>query len=77
MTYMVNIHEAKTNFSKLVHSVVHGQEIMIAMAGTPVAKLVPLKEKPTRRFGLLKGKMKISKDFDAPLSGEIYDSFEG
>jgi prevent-host-death family protein len=74
----VNIHEAKTHFSKLIDAVLHGQEIIIAMAGKPVAKLGPIKSvKPKRRFGVLKGKVKIAKDFDAPLSEEILREFEG
>ena len=74
---IVNIHEAKTHFSKLVDAVIHGNEILIATAGKPVAKLVPIKKKTQRRFGVLKGKVKISKDFDAPLSDEILSDFEG
>ncbi len=73
----INIHEAKTHFSKLVEAVMQGREIVIAKAGVPVAKLVPVKNmKPKRNFGLLKGKMKIAKDFDEPLSKEILTSFE-
>jgi prevent-host-death family protein len=72
----VNIHEAKTHFSKLVDAVIHGNEILIAMAGKPVAKLGPISKKPKRRFGVLKGKIKIAKDFDAPLSDEFLDAFE-
>ena len=73
---IINMHEAKTHFSKLVDSVIHGNEILIAMAGKPVAKLVPLSKKPERRFGVMKGKIKISKDFDAPLSDELLADFE-
>lgn len=71
---MVNIYEAKTHFSKLVEGVLHGNEVLIAMAGKPVAKLVPISKE--RRFGLLKGKIKIAKDFDAPLPNEFLDDFE-
>ena len=74
----VNIHEAKTHLSKLIDAAMHGQEIVIAKAGVPVAKLGPIfKEKPKRKFGVLKGKIKIAKDFDAPLSDEIIAEFEG
>jgi prevent-host-death family protein len=73
----VNIHEAKTHFSKLVDSVRHGNEVIIASAGIPVAKLSPISEKIERPFGVLKGKIKISKDFDEPLSNEILSDFEG
>ena len=73
---MVNIYEAKTHFSKLVDSVIHGDEIIIALAGKPVAKLGPISKKPQRKFGVLKGKIKIAKDFDAPLPDELLAAFE-
>lgn len=72
---IVNIHEAKTHLSKLVDAVIHGNEILIAMAGKPVAKLGPISKKP-KRFGVLKGKVKISKDFDSPLPEEFLSDFE-
>lgn len=76
--HMVNMWEAKTHFSKLVESAINGEVTIIAKSGKPVAKLVPiLAEKPKRRLGVLKGKIKIAEDFDAPLSDEILDSFEG
>jgi len=70
------MHEAKTHFSKLVDSVIKGNEIVIAMAGKPVAKLGPIEKKPKRRRGAMKGKIKIAKDFDEPLPEEILDAFE-
>lgn len=76
--HIVNIHEAKTQFSKLVESAINGEETIIAKSGKPVAKLVPIsKEKPKRRIGVLKGKIKIANDFDAPLPDDIMNSFEG
>lgn len=76
--HTVNIHEAKTNFSKLVDAVMHGEEIIIAKAGKPAAKLVPIVAiKPQRKPGALKGKIKISKDFNTPLPDDILDQFEG
>ncbi len=72
-----NIHEAKTHFSKLIDAVLHGHEILIAMAGKPVAKLGPISKKPPIKFGVLKGKIKIAKDFDAPLPDEFLNDFEG
>jgi prevent-host-death family protein len=76
--HIVNIHEAKTQFSKLVESVMHGKEMIIAKSGKPVAKLVPISsKKPKRRLGVLKGKIKIADDFDAPLPEDILSSFEG
>jgi prevent-host-death family protein len=64
---IVNIHEAKTNFSKLVDAVMHGDEIIIAKAGKPAAKLVLITTtKIKRKPGALKNKIKISSDFDTP-----------
>lgn len=76
--HTINIHEAKTHFSKLVELAMNGQETIIAKAGKPVAKLVPIfKGKPKRTLGVLKGKIKIANDFDAPLPDDILGSFEG
>jgi prevent-host-death family protein len=73
----VNIHEAKTHFSRLVERAERGEEIIIARSGRPVARLVPLEdlEKP-RVFGRMRGKIRIADDFDAPLPDEILDQFE-
>lgn len=76
--HILNIHEAKTQFSKLVESAMNGEETIIAKAGKPVAKLVPIGWKKTKRqAGVLKGKIKIADDFDAPLPDDILSSFEG
>ena len=76
--HIVNIHEAKTQFSKLVDAVMRGEEIVIAKAGKPAAKLIPITiEKPKRRFGILKGKLRIADNFDAPLPDDVLASFEG
>ncbi len=78
MSSTVNMHEAKTHFSKLIERVMQGEEIIIAKAGKPVAKLVPIeKSKPVRRFGLMKGQIKIAPDFDDPLPDDILAAFEG
>jgi len=74
---MVNIHAAKTHLSRLVDQAAAGDEIVIARAGKPVARLVPLAEKPKRILGLLKGQLKIPKDFDAPLPDDVLALFEG
>jgi len=72
----VNIHDAKTHFSKLVDEAASGQEIVIAKAGKPQALLVPFNKKPVvRRKGLLKGKIKISSDFDKPLPDNLLEQF--
>jgi prevent-host-death family protein len=75
---VVNIHEAKTQFSKLIEAVARGEEIMIARAGKPAAMLVPIQaEKPVRVPGAMKGKITIADDFDAPLPEELQAAFEG
>lgn len=62
---IVNIHEAKTNLSKLIAKTQKGEEVIIGKAGKPVAKLVEYKKKPVKRkFGALKGKIWVSDDFD-------------
>ena len=74
----VNIHAAKTQLSRLVEDAAKGEEIVIAKAGKPVARLVPLADaRPKRRLGGLAGKVQIPEDFDAPLPDDILDSFEG
>jgi len=74
----VNIHEAKTQFSKLVDAAMRGEETLIAKAGKPAARLVSIAPSKTRRkFGVLKGKIRISADFDAPLADDVLAGFEG
>ncbi len=74
----VNIHEAKTRLSKLVERVEAGEEVVIARAGKPAAKLVPLaKARGRRQLGLLDGKFKIPEDFNAPLPESVLRAFEG
>ena len=76
MTRTANIYEAKTHFSKLVEEVERGGEIIIARAGRPVARLVPLAENAQPRVpGVLKGRIKIADDFDAPLPDDYVDAF--
>jgi prevent-host-death family protein len=78
MTMIVNIHEAKTQFSKLLQRVLAGEEIVIAKAGTPVARLVPYTPQPSQRLpGSARGKIWIAPDFNAPLPAEVLDAFEG
>jgi prevent-host-death family protein len=72
----VNIHEAKTHFSKLLERVALGEEVIIAKAGKPVAKLVSIEpEKPRFKFGSAKGKFVVPEDFNDPLPKEIEDLF--
>jgi len=78
MALQVNIHEAKTHLSKLLARVREGEEIVIAKAGKPVARLIPVVEQPARRVpGSAKGKLMIAPDFDAPLPESVLESFEG
>lgn len=62
----VNMHEAKTHLSRLVQAVAAGQEVVIAKAGKPVAKLVPFQADSVERTpGIWRGKVKIADDFDS------------
>jgi len=60
----VNIHEAKTHLSRLLERVVLGEEIIIAKAGKPVAKLVPVHQPKTRIFGSARGEFVVPDDFN-------------
>ena len=74
----INIHEAKTHLSRLVEEVAAGGEIIIAKAGKPMARLVPLRVMPKRRqLGVFKGQLNILDNFDAPLPDDILTLFEG
>jgi prevent-host-death family protein len=75
----VNIYEAKTQLSKLVDLAASGQDIVIARAGKPVARLTGLDSKQNLLTGLgaLKGKGWIAEDFDAPLPDHVLAEFEG
>lgn len=74
----VNIYEAKRTLSKLVERAAAGEDVIIARAGKPVARLTKLKSAQRKiRFGVLKGKVKVAKDFDAPLPAEIVGEFDG
>lgn len=74
----VNIHEAKTHLSQLLEDVARGDDIIIAKAGKPIARLVAIdNDTAPRPLGLLKGKIWIADDFDAPLPEEILQSFGG
>jgi prevent-host-death family protein len=74
----INIHEAKTHLSRIVEDVAAGAEVIIAKAGRPVARLVPLESQaPRKRLGLFRGAFTVPDDFDAPLSDETLAGFEG
>ena len=66
-----NIHDAKTNLSRIIERVEHGEEIVISRAGHPVAKVVPLPRKPRRAGrGSLRGKLVLADDWDSPEVNE-------
>jgi len=74
----INIHQAKTQFSRLIERVAAGEEIIIAKSGKPIARLVPyVPKRAVRRPGSMRGKIRIKKNFDASLPKEILASFEG
>jgi prevent-host-death family protein len=77
MTESVNIHDAKTHLSRLVERVEAGEEIVIARAGRPVARLVPLRVRTQpRQPGRWRDQVVIAPDFDAP-NADIIKDFEG
>ncbi|HEY2093298.1 MAG TPA: type II toxin-antitoxin system prevent-host-death family antitoxin [Thermoanaerobaculia bacterium] len=70
----VNIHEAKTQLSRLIAKVEQGEEVIIARAGEPVAKLIRADQpKRSRKLGEYAGKIWIADDFDAPLDPETFE----
>lgn len=78
MSDTVNLYDAKTNLSQLVERAAAGEEIIIAKAGRPMARLVPLQARTAPRVpGLLKGRVTIGPDFEAPLPDEIARAFRG
>ena len=73
----VNVHEAKTNLSRLLAQVEAGEEVIIARNGKPVARLVSCKPKGKPQFGSWKGKIKIDDSFFDPLPEEELKLWEG
>jgi prevent-host-death family protein len=74
----VNIHQAKTQFSRLIELAAAGEEVIIAKSGKPVARLVSYTPKGAmRRPGSMRGKIRIKKNFDEPLPKEWLGAFEG
>ena len=77
---IVNIHEAKTQLSKLVDRASRGESFIIAKAGKPLVKVVPLDAptpKKVQRLGFMSGQITIPADFDTMGSTEITQMFEG
>lgn len=78
MPVTVNIHEAKTHLSKLLERVRLGEEVIVAKAGTPIARLVPMETlAKDRQPGSARGAIKIGQDFGAPLPTDISEAFGG
>ena len=74
----VNIHEAKTHLSRLLQRVAAGEEVTIARAGVPVARLVAVDPKNTvRPLGFARGQVWVADDFDAPLPDDLLKAFYG
>lgn len=72
----VNVHEAKTRLSELLQSVARGEEVIIARAGKPVAKLVPVPSAEPREWGTAKGLIQLAEDWDSEAANrEIADLF--
>jgi prevent-host-death family protein len=74
----VNVHKAKTHFSRLLQRVADGEEVTIARAGVPVARLVRIEAPSGRRLmGMDEGKIQMAADFDAPLPADLLSLFLG
>ena len=75
----INIYDAKTRFSELVDKAVAGDEVVVSRNGKPLVRITRLEggQKVRIKFGTLKGKIKLSADFDAPLPDEVLAGFEG
>jgi prevent-host-death family protein len=75
---VINISDAKTRLSKLIEEAAAGNDVVIARGGKPAARLTRLdSSKRKLKFGVLKGKIKVSADFDAPQPSEVLRQFEG
>ncbi len=74
----VNIYDAKTQLSRLVDQAARGEDVVIARAGKPVARLTRIAPQPKkRRLGMLDGQFKVPDDFNAPLPADVLSAFEG
>jgi len=71
------VHEAKTQFSRILAKVQAGEEVIIAKAGEPIARIVPIRSSGLRVPDSMQGLMWVADDFDAPLPDDLLDAFEG
>ena len=73
MGKQINIYEAKTRLSQLVDRAANGEDIVIARAGRPVARLVAWRPRPVpRKPGRMRGRIRVGRDFDAPLPADLF-----
>ena len=80
MAATVNMHEAKTHLSRLVERAVEGETVIIAQAGKPLVKLVPIDQPvvdTSKRFNNLRGQLTIPEDFKGFMKDEIEEMFYG
>ena len=74
----INVYAAKTHLSRLIDRAISGEDVVITRHGRPVVRLVSAEGKHApRTLGLLKGRIEVSEDFDAPLPAGSQDEFEG
>ena len=74
----LNIYDAKTRLSQLVDEAAAGEDVVVSRNGKPLVRITTLKpQKRTVKFGVLKGKVRIAADFDAPLPEDVLAAFEG
>lgn len=72
-----DLHEAKTTLSQLVEQVEAGEDVVLARAGTPVARIVPLRRAEPRVLGRWRGRVRMADDFDAPLPDDEFAAWTG
>lgn len=77
MARIVNTHEAKTRFSELIDRALAGEEIIVARAGKPMVRLVPVEKREERPLGSGRGKFRMHDEFLGPLDEEMFDAFAG
>lgn len=74
----VNIYDAKTRLSQLVDKAASGEDVVVSRNGKPLVRITRLESAKRRvKFGLLKGKLTVPADFDAPLPDDVLAGFEG
>ncbi|MBN1906825.1 MAG: type II toxin-antitoxin system prevent-host-death family antitoxin [Deltaproteobacteria bacterium] len=77
-THTYKIQDVIDKFPQLIKDVESGQDVIISREGKPLARISPVKSCEFKiQFGVLKGKIKVSEDFDAPLPDEVLSGFEG